>query len=60
LLFDYDEYSPGIKVQTQDELIKALISKDNYKKERQKIQELFFDDTNQCASKKIYDTIIVD
>ena len=57
LLFDYDEYSPGIKVKNQDDLIKALTNKDNYKKERNKMKKLFFDDTYKDSCKNIIDII---
>jgi CDP-glycerol glycerophosphotransferase (TagB/SpsB family) len=46
LLFDYDEFSPGVKVKTQDELEKAISkqdAKDEYGKKREEIKELFFD-----------------
>ncbi|RXJ81108.1 CDP-glycerol glycerophosphotransferase family protein [Arcobacter sp. F2176] len=42
-LFDYNEYSPGIKVKNQDELILSLLSvEDNYINQRKKICNKFF------------------
>jgi CDP-glycerol glycerophosphotransferase (TagB/SpsB family) len=57
LLFDYDEYSPGIKVYTQNELLKALNEKDIYQEEREKIRDKFFEEKKQIASKNILDAI---
>lgn len=56
-LFDYDEYSPGIKVSNQIELTKAISLEDNYQEERKKIRDIFFDEKQQTASKNIIDKI---
>lgn len=56
-LFDYDKYSPGIKVSNQIELTKAIFLEDNYQEEREKIRELFFDEKEQTASRNIVDKI---
>ena len=52
-LFEYDNYSPGIKVQTQEALIKALTANDQYKEKRTKIKKLFFEDSYQESCKDI-------
>lgn len=56
LYFDYNEYTPGIKVQTMDELLKALIEEDIYDNQRKKIEQLVFEDINN-ASERLYFTI---
>ena len=47
LLFDYNEFSPGKKVQTQIDLIKEIVNlkygNDNFSLHRKKIRNLFFD-----------------
>jgi CDP-glycerol glycerophosphotransferase (TagB/SpsB family) len=58
-LFDYNEFTPGIKVQTQNDLIGALVMEDKYKQERKEIKELFFDDTYKDSCKNIMDIIKV-
>lgn len=59
LLFDYDDFSPGIKVKTQVELENAFLLEDNYIEKRKAIKNLFFDiiDSN-ISSKNIVDTLI--
>lgn len=57
LLFDYDEYSPGQKVKTHDELIQAIQKKDSYKKERKKIKSKFFDLNLNMACENILNFI---
>jgi hypothetical protein len=56
-LFDYDEYSPGLKVSTQDELVLAITSNDMYHERREIIKNKFFDSTKQTACKNILDKI---
>ncbi|NPA73743.1 MAG: hypothetical protein GXO12_03450, partial [Epsilonproteobacteria bacterium] len=55
LLFDYDEFSPGAKVKTQElllEKMKEIIEgKDEYEKERLKIRDKFYDYIEECMSK---------
>lgn len=59
LLFDYDEFSPGAKVKTQDELENAFLEEDKYKQKREAIRNLFFDKIAQnISSKNIIDTIL--
>jgi len=41
-LFDYDKYSPGIKVKNQDELIEAIKSNDNHQNDRIEVKNKFF------------------
>ena len=41
LLFDYNEFSPGIKVETQDELENSFLQENLYFKQREKIKNLF-------------------
>ncbi len=58
LLFDYNEYSPGIKVKNQDELENSFLQEDIYFKQRKKIKNLFFDKIAQNeSSKNIIDKI---
>ena len=57
-LFDYDEFTPGIKVKNQDELISAIKEKDSYKEQRDYIKEIFFDSTNIRSSENIFKEII--
>lgn len=57
LLFDFDEYSPGIKVYSQNELINSFSFVDNYEKKRELIRDKFFDEKEQIASKNIIDKI---
>lgn len=57
LLFDYDEYSPGEKVKTQEELIKAIQSEDRYKEKRLEIKNKFFDTHDISASEYIIQNI---
>lgn len=58
LLFDFDDYSPGIKVYSQEELIKSFTLEDTYKEKRENIRDKFFDNKKQLASKKILDIIM--
>ena len=59
LLFDYDEFSPGIKVKNQDELENSFSKKDEYREKREEIKNLFFDKIAQrVCSKNIIDNII--
>lgn len=57
LLFDYNEYSPGIKVQTQEELLNAIKQPDTFQEQRKIIRDKFFDTQNIDSSKKILDII---
>ncbi|MCT7501670.1 CDP-glycerol glycerophosphotransferase family protein [Aliarcobacter cryaerophilus] len=58
LLFDYDEFSPGIKVKNQDELENSFSKKDEYREKREEIKNLFFDKIAQNeSSKNIIDKI---
>lgn len=58
LLFDYDEFSPGIKVKNQDELENSFFKKDEYREKREEIKNLFFDKIAQNeSSKNIIDKI---
>jgi CDP-glycerol glycerophosphotransferase (TagB/SpsB family) len=59
LLFDFDEYSPGIKVYSQDELIKAFLLEDNNQEKRELIRDKFFEEKEQFASKNILDKIFL-
>ena len=59
LLFDFDEYSPGIKVYTQNELIESFLKEDIYKERREQIRDKFFDENKQFASKNILDKILL-
>jgi len=59
LLFNFDEYSPGVKVYTQEELINALISEDHHQKQRKLIRNKFFEEKKQLASKNILDKILL-
>lgn len=54
LYFDYEEFTPGIKVKTIKELEFALLQEDNYGEERQRILYKVFDDTLFAASERIY------
>ncbi|RLA82617.1 MAG: hypothetical protein DRG78_06715 [Epsilonproteobacteria bacterium] len=56
-LFNYDEYTPGFKVQTQEELITAMTKVDTFKKQRKHIKNKFFDLQDQFASNKLFDII---
>ena len=59
LLFDYNEYSPGIKVKNQDELENSFLQEDIYFKQRKKIKNLFFDEIAQnICSKNIIDKLL--
>ncbi|MCG3714074.1 CDP-glycerol glycerophosphotransferase family protein [Aliarcobacter butzleri] len=59
LLFDYDEFSPGIKVKTQEKLENAFLEEDKYIEKREAIKNLFFDKIAQnISSKNIIDTIL--
>ncbi|WP_418179593.1 CDP-glycerol glycerophosphotransferase family protein [Aliarcobacter lanthieri] len=59
LLFDYDEFSPGVKVKTQDELERSFLLEDRYLEKREKIKTLFFDKIAQnICSKNIIDRLI--
>ncbi len=60
LLFDYDEYSPGIKVKTQNQLIQAITANDEFREQRKKIKTKFYDDTKISSSKKILDILKID
>lgn len=57
-LFDYDKYSPGLKVKNQEELIDAIKKDDFYKKERELMRNLFFDSTGISASENIFENLI--
>lgn len=56
-LFDYDEYSPGIKVENQEQLINAVktIGNETYVLQRNTIKKLFYDQCDQNASARIMD-----
>ena len=56
LYFDYNEYTPGIKVQTMNELLNALIIEDIYEGQRKKIEQLVFEDFNN-SSEQLFFTI---
>lgn len=58
LLFEFDDYSPGIKVYSQEELIKSFVLEDTYQEKRENIRDNFFDNKKQLASKKILDIIM--
>ena len=46
-LLDYDAYSPGEKVATQEELIRAIAQhQDIFSQERKRIAALFLNDSN--------------
>lgn len=59
LLFNFDEYSPGIKVSSEDELIESFFKEDTYKEKREQIRDRFFEKKEQLASKNILDTILL-
>ena len=58
-LFDYDEFSPGTKASNQQELTEALFSEDIYKQRREEVKDIFFDKSEQLASKNILDRIFL-
>lgn len=57
-LFDYDEYSPGIKVSNQNELVKALFEEDSFEIERINILSKFFTKNKNLSSSNILDIIL--
>ena len=60
LLFDYYEYSPGDKVKTEVELLRSIqknLIEDDYKQERKKMRELFFDYNDALSSQRIFKII---
>ena len=59
LLFDFDEYTPGVKVYSQSELVNSLNMKDVYKRKREIIRDKFFEEKQQIASKNILDRIFL-
>lgn len=59
-LYDYDEFSPGIQVQTLDQLICEITNpKDELKDKRTKLRNIFFDFCDGNSSKRIYENIIL-
>ena len=62
LYFDYEEFTPGIKVRNQEELKKALTAKDSFRRERQELKEKLFGSSVACGSeqlfRKIWDGVI--
>jgi len=59
LLFDYNEFSPGIKVETQDELENSFLQENLYFKQREKIKNLFFDKIAQnICSKNVINKLL--
>ncbi|MGB3962707.1 MAG: CDP-glycerol glycerophosphotransferase family protein [Sulfurimonas sp.] len=57
-LFDYDVFSPGIKVKNQSELFNGLKQiDDTYKRERKKIKDLFFTSHSKISSQLIIEHI---
>jgi len=58
LLFDFDEYSPGLKLFTQEELMQALVAQDEHEEQRAQIKKLFFEKNKQSAAQNILDTIL--
>lgn len=51
-LFDFNSYSPGVKVVNQQELEDAFSQQDNFQEQRKEIKNLFFDQIAQkeCAN----------
>lgn len=58
-LFDFDKYSPGIKVFSQDELVSSFFKEDIYQEKREKIRDKFFDKKVQIASRNILEDIFL-
>lgn len=63
MYFDYDEVTPGVKVENYGELLASLNSivktEDKYKLEREKVRNIFYDKNAQCmVSDAIYKRII--
>ncbi|ACM92915.1 putative glycerol phosphotransferase [Nautilia profundicola AmH] len=58
LLFDYYKFTPGPKVRTQSELVEEIDNvirgKDDFKSNREKIKNLFFDFADENSAKRIF------
>lgn len=62
LYHDYDSVTPGIRVETMDELTKAIEhyidGKDEFEVERQKVLDMMFDYNDGNSSERLYERLI--
>lgn len=62
LYYDYNEVTPGIKVETMDELMEAiqyyLDGKDNFETKRQEILNMMFDYNDGKSSERLYQKLV--
>jgi CDP-glycerol glycerophosphotransferase (TagB/SpsB family) len=58
LLFNFNEYSPGFKVYSEEELLNSFYKKDTYMEKRALVRGKFFEIKKQLASKNILDKIL--
>lgn len=57
LYFNYDLVTPGIKAESMDSLMNALLSEDIYEKERTRIRLKIFETDSKYASQRLYMSI---
>lgn len=57
LYFNYDLVTPGIKAESMDSLMNALLSEDSYEKERTRIRLKIFETDSKYASQRLYMSI---
>jgi CDP-glycerol glycerophosphotransferase len=57
LYFDYEKYTPGVKVKSMKDLEVALLAEDRYEKERLALKNIVFDDSTCFASERLYKEI---
>lgn len=57
LYFDYEEFTPGIKVRNMEELKAALTGQDGYSAARQKLKKKLFTDNMDSGSKQLFEKV---
>lgn len=60
MYFDYEEFTPGKKVETRKDLETALLAEDHYSRKRCNLKNKVFDNLSEMSSIRLYKKIITD